>query len=150
MLRGLGKAQTRIDDHLVGIDSGGHRIIDCRQQFAANLGHHVPVVRNLVWSVRLHRPPVHQHPGHAGIRDDRCHVRIGAASTDVVDDACSALQRGPCHRRMHGVDTDRDSLSSKFFHYRNDSRSLDGRIDSVGAGSGRFAAYVDDVSTSGN
>src|SRR6478609_6724238 len=50
---------------------------------------------------------------------------------------------------MHGVDTDRDTLSSKLFDHRQHARRLDSRLDTGGAGPGRLAAHVDDPRTLG-
>ena len=87
---------------------------------------------------------MHQDPGDVGIGDQRRHVRIGAAATDVVDDTGTAFQRGARHSGMHGVDTHGDAGGGKLFHDGNDPGGLDIGIDAGRAGPRGFAADVDD------
>ncbi|PQM49404.1 hypothetical protein C1Y40_00372 [Mycobacterium talmoniae] len=144
VLAGLGEAQAGIDHQLGRVDAGGDRLIDAGQQFRADLGHHVTVVRNPVRIRGGHRPPMHQHPRHTRLRDQRGHRRVGAATGYVVDDLGAAAQRRLGDTGMHGVDADGNALGDKRFHYRQDARCLHRRVDADRAGPGGFAADVDD------
>ncbi len=81
------------------------------EQLVAHFGDHVAVGRRVVRAGGGDRAPVHQHPRHLGVGEQRRHVRVGTATGHVVDDPRAVLQRRLRHLCVHGVDAHRKSLA---------------------------------------
>ena len=112
------------------IDAGGHRGVDAGQQLGrAPRRPRRGSAGTSCGPVGRHRPPVHQHPRHVGLGQQRRHGRVGAAAGHVVDDRRAVFQRRPRHVGVHGVDADRNTLGGKLFDDRDDTGGLDSRID---------------------
>ena len=103
---------------LAGSTPAAHRRVHAGHQFVAHLGDDVAVGRRVVRAGRADGAPVHQHPRHLRVGEQRRHVRVGAATGHVVDDPGAVLQRGPRHLGVHGVDADRKPLPGKLFDHR--------------------------------
>ena len=145
VLRRLGESQSGVDDHVGPVHPGGDRGVDSGEQFVANLGHHVAVVRHVVRAGRRGRSASASSPTEPRRSASNGAIAGSARPPEhVVDDAGSVLQCRRRDGRVHGVDADGDTLGGKLFHNRKHPGGLDGGVDAHRAGPGGLAADVDD------
>ena len=67
----LGETQAGVDDQLGRIHTGGHRGVDAASSSARTSATTSRVRRHVVRSGRVRPTPVHQHPRHPGVGDQR-------------------------------------------------------------------------------
>jgi len=128
--------------------AGGERAGDARAKEIAHLGEQVVVMRRLLHALRL---PLHVHDTERAIAvaDRRQAVRI-AKAFDVIDHVRAGRQRLAHHERPAGVDRQwLAAIAQRIDHRHHAIEFFFGR-DRRRAGSGRFAADIDDVDAVGD
>ena len=118
-------------------------------QFTNDVGHDITVDRLVVHRART-SPRVHQHDGGTGVGRHAAEGRLELQPADVVDHDRAGRQRGPANGCFVGINRNRDVHTPRDLvdHRQHTLEFFLGR-HRYGAGTGRFAADVDDVGAVG-
>ena len=142
---GLGKAETRVDDDLLGGDPGGGELIQALGELGLDSGEDaVGVAGEAVHRVRV-APPVLADVDDAGLGDDAVHERVRQAPGDVVDDDGARLDDGPGGGGVEGVDADGGARCRQLAHDVEHAGLLLLGAQPHGARAGGLAADVENV-----
>jgi len=104
LVRGLGEAQPRIPEDLIGPHAGGRQPVGRRLQLGPHLRHHIAIHRQGIHRAAV-APAVHHHIGATGPGHHACHGGIAqtAAAAHVVDPVSTGRQGRLRHRGVKGV-----------------------------------------------
>lgn len=144
--RFLGEAESGVDHEPLRCDARG---VHAGTELCHDLCHHVPVDGAAV-HVAAEAAPVHQDEGDAAGCHGRRHGGVGQAPADVVHEDRARLDRPPGDSGAHGVDGHQDALGDQSPDDRDDPAQLLALVDAGRAGTGRFAADVDQVGAVGH